>query len=133
MLVTVQLLQPFTGVAHTHTVGMRYQSINQLHSGAVITEFEQQVASEYLCRNPQMPAFFRPCNAVLDGVFDQGLQQQAGDQGLGRFFSDVQVETEVVLETNLLDIEVKFQCGDFLIHRYFLHGVVIQRVKQKAG
>ncbi|MNX93329.1 hypothetical protein D3C86_1255090 [compost metagenome] len=48
----------------------------------------------------------RPGQPVLDGVFDEGLQDQAGHHGGGRLRFDDKASAQAVGKSDLFDVEV---------------------------
>ena len=57
----------------------------------------------------EVAAAFRPGNTILDRIFNQGLQQQAGDQRVFRGFLNIDFKCQTLFKTYLFDIQVKLQ------------------------
>ena len=91
MVGSVQLGEAFARIAQTHAVGPRDLAIDEFDPGPVVTEFEQQVAGENPSSDAQCAPFLGARYAVLDGVLDQRLQQQARDQCVVGVVLDVQL------------------------------------------
>ena len=111
----VQLHQAFTGVAQAHAIGVGNLSVDQFNSGPVIADFQQQIAGKNPGGYAQVAALFGTRNAILDGVFHHRLQQQAGDQGTGGFLAYVQFQVEPFFKADFLDVQVQFECFEFLL------------------
>ena len=60
--------------------GQGYSLLDSM--GMTSSEFQQQVTGKNPGRDPQAAPLFRTGDSVLDRVFNQWLQQQAGDQSL---------------------------------------------------
>ena len=106
MMGAVEFLETFLRIAQAHAIGARDPAVDQLHAGPIVAQLEQQVAREHARRDPQATAFLGLRDTVLDRVFNQRLQQQAGNAQ----FSDPPVhlpdDAEPGAEASLLDGQV---------------------------
>src|SRR5688572_13018270 len=66
-------------------------------------------------------------NAVLDGVFDERLQQKVGDQRVQRLGLDVEYHRQTIAEPRLFDFQVLREEIELLLQRHFLHAHALQR------
>src|SRR5688500_9803567 len=72
-------------------------------------------------------------NAVLDGVFDEWLQQKVGDQRMQRIGLDVEYHRQTIAEARLFDLQVLREEIELLLQRHFLHADALQRHAQQIA
>ena len=72
-------------------------------------------------------------NAVLDGIFDERLQQKVGDERVQRLRLDVEYHCQTVAEARLFDLQILGEEVELLLERHFLHADALQRHAQQIA
>jgi len=72
-------------------------------------------------------------DAVLNGVFDHGLEDERGDLGGVEVGGDVYGELEAVGEADLLDVEVGLGEGELLFEGDLLAGGLVEHVTEEVA
>lgn len=84
---------------------------------AIIFDREQEAGGKKAGSKPDGATAGSAGEAVADGVFDEGLKDQSGDNGVLGMGSNVEDETETVSEADALDGEVVVEGGKFFAER----------------
>ena len=120
VIVAVEFLQALTGIGQADALALVLADHARVDTRPVVGHFHEKLVGEDPGSDTDSTAVDALGYRVLDGVFHQRLQEQAGNQGASCLRLNVLLEPQPVLEAYLFNAEIEadglqfFLQGDFL-------------------
>src|SRR5277367_2598845 len=129
--ISVQALQASSHIRDADA-GMRLLRAHR-QARAVVVDAEREHAVGAEGGNPDRASLSPFCDAMLDRVFDDGLQNQGGNLGVKEFLGDVHVQLKTLDKPHFLNVEILLCELHFLSQRHLLPGGVFQDTTEKVA